>query len=259
MSSLTISGRFCGPAGTGNGGYVAGRLAEVLTSGEATHRTGAARDVSASQQAAVQVTLREPPPLETPLDLHRPEGETTGITATFGGAVVAEAEFAELSSDPVAPVTFQAALAAMAEFGGLREHPFPSCFVCGTERPAPDGLGLRPGPVPGRPDTVATAWIPQSLRSDVRDVPAALVWAALDCPGGWSSDLVGRPMVLGQMTACVDALPEPGDECVIVGQRRDRHGRKTFTATTAYDSDGRILARAEAIWFDVDAARFAAP
>ena len=30
-----------------------------------------------------------------------------------------------------------------------------------------------------------------------------LVWAALDCPGGWSAGIAGRPMVLGTMTARV--------------------------------------------------------
>ena len=79
-------------------------------------------------------------------------------------------------------------------------------------------------------------------------MPARLVWAALDCPGGWSATWSGRPMVLGRMTAAVDACPAVGDPCVVVGRRLRDERRKTFTATTAYDADGRVLGRAEAAW-----------
>ena len=121
--------------------------------------------------------------------------------------------------------------------------------MCGTDRPAPDGLGLRPGRLPDRPDTVATAWLPDASVAGADGVlPAAMVWAALDCPGGWSSDLAGRPMVLGRITAAVDALPAVGDPCVVVGRHLRDEGRKTFTASTAYDGDGRVLGRAEALW-----------
>src|ERR1700759_2263298 len=47
-NALTIPPRFCGPSGTGNGGYVCGRIAAYVD-GPAT------------------VTLRRPPPLDTPL------------------------------------------------------------------------------------------------------------------------------------------------------------------------------------------------
>lgn len=242
---LTIPSRFCGPPGIGNGGYVAGRLAARITS---PGRKPA--------PAPVQVTLREPPPLATTLDLQVARGGTR-VTATFGGAVVAYAEPGELLADAIPPVSFDTAAASTARFAGLTKHPFPGCFVCGIDRPAPDGLALRPGRLEERPDTVASTWVPDaSLASDGR-IPPAMVWAALDCPGGWSADLTGRPMVLGRITACVDAVPEVGEACVVLGQFRHRSGRKTFTTSTAYDEDCRILGRAEAIWFDVDPARFA--
>jgi hypothetical protein len=49
MTQIIIDKRFCGPPNSGNGGYVCGRLAR--------HIPGAA-----------EVTLRAPPPLDTPLD-----------------------------------------------------------------------------------------------------------------------------------------------------------------------------------------------
>lgn len=229
-SPLLVPARFNGPPGSANGGYVAGLLA-------------ARRDVD----GPATVTLREPPPLEVAMVVLT-EGGTT--TATFGGAVIATAERGEQASDPVAPVPFDAAAEAEGRYAGLAAHPFPTCYVCGPERPAGDGMGLRPGPVVEDADgRVATTWVPGADQGDPDGtVTTPFVWAALDCPGGWSSDIVARPMVLGRMTAAVHARPEVGDRCVVVGRVLSVEGRKTFTATTAYDEDGRVLGTAEATW-----------
>ena len=63
-------------------------------------------------------------------------------------------------------------------------------------------------------------------------------------------------MVLGRMTARIDDLPVIGEPHVVVGQGRGRDGRKTFTASTLYDSDGRVVATAEHTWIAVDPAMF---
>jgi hypothetical protein len=228
-AALQIDARFAGPPGSANGGYTAGRLASLLPLG-----------------AVAGVTLRQPPPLETRLVV-----SVSGDRATlrFGGVVIADAVVAALSEDVVAPVPFDVAAQAMSSYAGFDLHPFPGCFACGTDRPPPDGLGLRPGRVPGRPDCVATTWVPDgSLAADDGGALVEAVWAALDCPGGWSADLVGRPMVLGRMTAAVDARPRAGEPCVVVGRWLGAERRKTFTATTMYDADGRILGRAQATW-----------
>ncbi len=229
-SPLLVPARFNGPPGSGNGGYVAGLLA-------------ARRD----PDGAATVTLREPPPLEVPMVVLTEGGVTT---ASFGGAVIATAEPGEPASDPVGPVPFEDAAEAEGRYAGLTAHPFPTCYVCGPERPAGDGMGLRPGPVGGDGDRrVATTWVPGADQGGSDGpVATAFVWAALDCPGGWSSDIVARPMVLGRMTAAVHARPEVGDRCVVVGRVLRVDGRKTFTATTAYDGDGRVLGTAEATW-----------
>ena len=59
-------------------------------------------------------------------------------------------------------------------------------------------------------------------------------------------------MVLGRMTARIDTLPVIGEEHVVVGAKRGQEGRKTFTASTLYDADGRVVATAEHIWIAVD-------
>jgi hypothetical protein len=150
----------------------------------------------------------------------------------------------------------------MAGYGGLRKHPFPRCFVCGPERAEGDGLRIFPGPVgEGR---VASAWTPHESLAEASDlldpgvqrVSLGTTWAALDCVGGWSTDLEGRPAVLGQIAARVDALPVVGEPHVVVGAELAVEGRKTFTASTVYDSDGRIVARARHIWIAVDPAAF---
>lgn len=243
LSPLVLDRRFAGPPGSGNGGYVAGRLAAYLAAAP-----GSSKPVQGTQ--AVEVTLRQPPPLETPLHV----GVTSaGVRAAFGGIVVAEAVPARLDVEPVEPVGYDEALAAQESYRGHDAHPYPSCFACGTARPVPDGLGLRPGPLPDRPDTTATTWRPDAslVPAGHEEVPAELAWAALDCPGGWAVDVPGRPLVLGQMTAVVDALPRVGDGCVVVGRALGRQGRKAFTATTLYDGDGRVLGRAHAVWITV--------
>lgn len=248
VSSVTLPARFCGPRGSANGGYACGRVA-----------------VHVPSHGAVEVTLRTPPPLDRELGLER-HGDAARLLDS--DTLVAQAEPGDLDVDVVEPVSHEQARRVADRYAGLDEHPFPDCFVCGTSRAASDGMGLRPGRLDDRPDTVAAAWVPhRSLTAgdgvsttgvhpvDSEEIPEEFVWAALDCPGGWSVDLAGRPMVLGRMTAQVDALPSVGDRCVVMGRVLGQEGRKAFTTTTLYDGDGRVLARAHAVWLAVDPSR----
>jgi hypothetical protein len=58
-------------------------------------------------------------------------------------------------------------------------------------------------------------------------------------------------MLLGRMAAAVDALPQAGEQYVVVGRALAVEGRKTFTASTMYDGDGRVVGRAEATWIAI--------
>jgi hypothetical protein len=240
-ATITIPARFSGPPGTANGGYTCGRLAAHVRS-----------DV-------VQVTLLRPTPLETELVV-RADGPAMLLVGTDG--VVARAEPGTLRGTPPAAVDPAAARSATERYRGRESHPFPTCFVCGTGRPAGDGLRLFAGPVDDgsiRPARVACTWQPDlSLADPTRRgrVAAEYVWAALDCPGGWSSDIETRPLVLGAMTVHVSAAAATGVPCVVVGEHRGTAGRKTFAATALYDPDGTMLARAEQVWIEVDPAVF---
>jgi len=231
MTQLNIPGRYNGPAGSANGGWAAGRLAALLPATRAAAGAG----------GAAVVTLRRPPPLDRAMDVLPVEG---GLELWAGAVLVAQAAPTVLGDAPLAPVSPAVADEAATRYAGLVDHPFPTCYVCGTDRPAEDGLHLRPGPVgDGR---VATPWQASAELSHV------LVWAALDCPGGWAVNLPGRPMVLGRMTARIDALPAAGERCVVVGGVHSRAGRKTFTATAAYGSGDQLLGQAVATWIAVD-------
>lgn len=251
VTELIIPTRFCGPPSSANGGWTAGALAERRGSGAHT------------SWPAVEVTLRQPPPLEAPL---RVATDEDALTLSADDTLVASARAADDADiRPVDPVPRDEAAAAAAAYPGLRAHPFPTCFVCGTERAVGDGLRIFPGPVPDADgDRVAAPWVPHPNHGapehhDGRDrVGVPVTWAALDCAGAWASDIENRPMVLGRMTAEIDALPIVGEEHVVIGQHLRTEGRKTFSATTVLDSDGRVVARAHQVWIAIDPAAFAA-
>ena len=224
--------RFCGPPRSGNGGYVAGMLASFI-----------AADV-------VEVTLRSPPPLGVPLTV---SDDAPGVRLQAGETLVAQAIPATLDGARPDPVDFAAATAAAEHYAGRRDHPFPTCFVCGLDRASDDGLRLEPGAIgEGR---VAAAWRPHpSLAAADGLIAPEFAWAALDCPGGWAAGIAGRPMVLGRMAARVLARPRPDDRCVVVGQLRDTEGRKAFTSSALYRANGELLANATATWLQVDPA-----
>lgn len=223
MSTLTIPHRFRGPARSGNGGWSAGALAGHLDA------------------PVVTVRLRRPPPLDAPLAVEDRDGWTVAV---HDGELVLQARASDDALTPVDPVDAATARAAEASYAGLASHPFPTCFTCGTGREPGDGLRILSGPVgPGRS---AATWTPGA------DVSGPVTWAALDCPGAWAAGVDERPMVLGSITARVDALPAAGEEHVVVGELRDTEGRKVMTATSAYAPDGRLVGTAEAVWILVD-------
>ena len=214
--AVLIDRRFCGPDESGNGGYSAGLFA------------------LAHGAEVVEVTLRLPPPLETPLRLD-------GERVLDGHRVVAEVRAAELGVSAPDPVALGDAVnAAEPDL----ESPFPNCFVCGYAR-GDDGLHIHAGPVAGRP-AYAAPWTP---RTDT--VGAEFVWAALDCPGAYATGVPGRgTVVLGQLTARVDRVPTAGEECVVVARRLGSDGRKHGAVTALFTASGELLGLARALWIE---------
>lgn len=228
MTTLRIPARFNGPPESANGGWTAGLLAGLLPG-----------------SAAASVRLQSPPPLET--DLRAVPGDTGdgSVRVLVGEVPVATVTPAAPPEGAVpAPVSLAEAQAAGPAYEGLLDHPFPTCFSCGTART--DGLGLRPGPVAGRPDgAYAAVWVPTEVTPEI-------VWAALDCPGGWSAGIAGRPMVLGTMTGTVLDLPEVGGAYAVLAWPLGGEGRRFRSGTALLDDTGRVLARADATWVSVD-------
>jgi hypothetical protein len=231
---MIIGTRYNGPPGTGNGGYSAGRFA--IESGVAGAGFPGADAGSAEQSPAVEVTLRRPPPLGVPL---RVAGAGDHVEFWEGEHLVAQARPGTLATaELVAAVGWDEAVAVAEHSPALTGNPFPTCFVCGVERA--DGMRLFPGRLPG--DRTATPWTAPA------DVEPELVWAALDCPGGWATAMDRQPYVLGRITARLLRRPDAGERCVIMGALTGEDGRKAFVTTTVYGGDGTPLAHAHAVW-----------
>ncbi|MEV6428820.1 hypothetical protein [Nocardia sp. NPDC051463] len=218
VRTLRIPARFNGPPGSGNGGYVGGLLAAQRA------------------DAAVTVILRSPPPLDTALQMRAGR-------LYDGDTLLAESRAGEFERDAPQRVSFADAEAAAGSYHS--NELFAQCFVCGSART--DGLRIQAGVVGN--SLVAAPWVPD----DSLPLETAVLWAAMDCPGGWSlPGMFERPAVLGSMTATVHALPEVGERCVAVGENHGEQGRKSFASTAVYGADDRLLGRAEQIWIRIN-------
>jgi hypothetical protein len=175
---IVVDGRFHGPPGMGNGGYSAGLLAEQLAAGP------------------VEITLKRPIPLNKSLRLERLADGT--VLLQQEGQILAEALNTRLEMEIPIPPTYGEAVLARHAYGGFKEHPFPTCFVCGPHHD--DGLHIFPGPVNSRA-LVAAPWTPhQALADESSLVLPRYLWAALDCPGGIAVSTGAQPIVLGRIT-----------------------------------------------------------
>lgn len=226
---LTIASRFCGPPDSGNGGYTAGCL-------------------TAGLDGPVEVRLRRPPPLDRALERIR-EGEERVLRD--GEQEVARARPAELALEVPSPPTVDRARAVEGQCKAFESHPFPGCFVCGPDRGAGDGLRIFPGPVNGE---VAADWHPGAdFADDAGLTRPELIWAALDCPGSFAlTPEPGKWMVLGSLTAAIGERPPAGEPLVVTGWDLGRDGRKLFAGTALFNESGRCLARAKAVWIEVE-------
>jgi hypothetical protein len=230
--TASIPRRFCGPPDSGNGGFTCGTVAGFVD-GDAV------------------VTLRLPPPLEVELDVEAIEGV---VRLMDGDAVVAEAKPTVIDAHPPTFVPLDEAAEAASHYAGLDAHPFPTCFTCGPDRAVGDGLRVFPGPVRGSSSRRASTWTPHESLTVQGAIPEPVVWAALDCPSGWTHLGDGTVAVLGRMAARVDRLPVVGETYVVVGEATGVDGRKRFATSALFDAGGELLAVADTIWITIDPA-----
>ena len=234
---LVIPSRFCGPPGSGNGGYVGGRIAAYVD-GPAT------------------VTLRQPPPLATPMPVERIGKGAVRIR--HGRTLIAEASSSLHSPALEIPggVSFAEANTVAGPAHYYTDPVFPDCVVCGTARRPGDGLRIFPGPIPGRP-MWAAPWTPDTSVSDAQGtVRPEMIWAALDCPSGIAAaeaaGLAGDTAVLlGQMTASLAGLPMADDQCQVVAWPAARDGRKLRAGSALLGPGGKVMAAARSVWLTV--------
>ena len=235
--SLVIPSRFCGPTGSGNGGYVCGRIAAYLDD-------------------PVTVTLRRPPPLGTPMAVEQ-DGESS-IRIRHASTLIAEAVCSPGRSAPEipGPVSIAEARAVAGRARYYTDPLFPDCFVCGMGREPGDGLRIFPGPVAGRP-LWAAPWTPDRSVADADGrVRPEVVWAALDCPGGIAAAETAclgsdTAILLGRMTVTVTALPMVGDQCRVIAWPEGRDGRKLTAGSALLEPGGKVLAAARTLWLTV--------
>ncbi|MCH8901245.1 MAG: hypothetical protein IIC88_02995 [Chloroflexi bacterium] len=230
---IVIDRRFRGPPKTANGGYVCGLVAGLVGD-------------------TAEVTLRLPPPIDQPLDVRRHDD---GRVALFDGeSAIAEGLPTTVEIEIPEPVSFSDAEEAAKSFVWLKANvPYPTCFVCGEQRAAGDGLRIFAGSVAGR-DIVAAPWTPDASLSDGNGaVRPEFVWSALDCPGAFAfiesaDDLV----LLGRLAARLIEPVQVSQRYVVIGWQLGSEGKKLYSGTALYSHTGTLHAYAKATWFKIE-------
>jgi hypothetical protein len=237
---IVIDRRFNGPKTSANGGYAAGILGRVF-------------------DGPAEVTLRTPPPLDTPLHILR--GETTAVltlaevpddgTAIAEGRPVARPDV----TPPVVPDVDAADRAASRHPGLGVRHALSDCVVCGPERP--DGFRLHTGPLADAPEVGAAVFRPdESLADESGLLPPEVVWAALDCPSFtpsmWQRSLdSGTLTLLGRLAVSIERPVSVTETLVAVGWPIDEDGRKRHTGSALLTPSGELVARARSTWIQL--------
>jgi hypothetical protein len=233
-TTITIASRFCGPPTSANGGYSCGVTALALTDGAAT------------------VTLRRPPPVDRPL---RVERSCERVTLHDGTHLVAAGRCANETTALPPPITYASARRAAEAFDldhYAAVHPFPTCFTCGPARLGGDGLRVFPAAT-GRDRLLVSPWVPDASAGDEDGrVLGAVMWAVLDCPGGWAWTDARQPLpppaVLGQMTAAVHRRPSVGERLVVASWPITADGGKRLAGSVVWSANGTVLAASATTW-----------
>lgn len=230
MPTITVPARFCGPPDSGNGGYTCGLVARELG-------------------GVVECTLRAPVPMEVPLELERTE---TGGVLRHTGKVVIEASATTIAVTPPPPISVRAATEATASSPALDpRHPFPTCFVCGPQRAAQDGLRIFPAPVDG--GVFVAAWLPDvEFGNSQHVVRPEFLWAAMDCPTGFAAGFpTAGKLVTGRMAVQQLESLRTEESCVLMAWPLGVEGRKHFSAACLYQ-DEKLRAVARATWIRIE-------
>jgi hypothetical protein len=225
VTEVRLAARFNGPVGSANGGYVSGTVAQLVGEGP------------------VQVRLHRPPPLDRPLQWM--DGRLLDATELIAEGSAFAGETPRLP----AAVTVEAAAAASANFRGLTRHPFPSCFGCGPDRTPGGGLRIFAGALPGG-SMLAAPWVPHPSLAADGVIPIPVVWAALDCPGGWVV-LDDGTSLLGTMRAHVVRPVATGESLIVSAWPLGVDGRKRYTGSALHSAAGELVGWSQQTWIEL--------
>ncbi len=238
IASMVVPSQFNGPPGSGNGGYVCGKLAGILSEPD----TGVWTEVS----------LRAAVPLEKEL---RVEVEGDRADLVDGENIVASAKTVSLDLNIPSLPTDQEISDASQRYRWREDHPIPECFVCGPLRTKEDGLRIFAGPLRERDQImVATPWRPHpNFADDDGMVPPEIIWAALDCPGAYAIDELETTSLklLGRLTARTMKPIRAGTNCAVLGWYISSDGRKHEAGTAVFDEDGELAGAGKATWIEL--------
>ncbi len=232
MSEYVISAQFRGPAGTGNGGYVAGRAALLLGEGPA------------------EATLRRPVPLDTPLAVLREPGRVAMQDAE-GNLVIEARSLDALELElPEPPSRAEAKAATRWFLGSDYSHSQGQCFCCGDKLAQGFGLRVFTGRVAGREGIAAGLWQPDAAFAEGGRVAPEHLWAALDCPGQFAFTVNEAPQrsLLARISARLLGSIAPGEQCLVYGWQIAREGRKLHAGSAILGADGSLRGLARALW-----------
>jgi hypothetical protein len=242
-STILIEEKFRGPPFSGNGGYVAGRVAALLNT-----------------RAPVEVTLRAPTPMDIPMDIEYRSKASVVVfqrEGSKGETLIAEAAETSLELSVPAPSSWQETLAASPSsysfidgvnplaLNGQGVHPI--CFCCGAAHT--DGLEVFAAPVQGGSQVAAIWKTKKDWAAGNGNLPEEYLWAAIDCPGQFAFMAGGiYTGMLGRLTAQIHQPAKAGDEYLVTGWRIGIEGKKHTAGTAIFTRGGDLVASAKALW-----------
>lgn len=229
MTTLEVSPRFQGLAGIGQGGYLGGRLAELVA------------------RPAVRVGFRCPIPLGVEMQVREDHDR---LELWWAERLVAEAGRMTLSSSPPDPATPEQAEVARQAAEASYPAELGGCFSCGR---GDDALRIHAGPLDdGR---FASPYLPPDWSDDGSGAVALpFLWAPLDCAAGWRTSFGedGRPALTGWLAAEVVEQVAPDTPLVVVADADPGwDGRKRVARSALYTEHGELVARAESLWISI--------
>jgi hypothetical protein len=228
--TIKIDKIFCGWPGAGHGGYVSGLLAGYFN-------------------GAVEVTLRNPAPLEQTLEVNFIDHNR--IQLLHGEQIIAEAQPIEFEFEVPQPPSYSEAVEASKKY--LESDPsITECFGCGQKRAEGEGLGIFPGQISNQ-NMVAAPWVPgASFANETGHIKPEIIWAALDCPGAYALWLSGlRLVVTGKIAVHIEHHVISGEKYIVIGWPISIEGRKHYSGTALFSESGKLCARAKATFIEL--------